>query len=175
LSTLSSIMVLVAAVFVFINVRRQWAALHDVARLHKVADDNLLKAVTIATDHINTLNGMIAHLYAVISAIPMPSHARKLLEMGPNGMPKNEAERRKFVSDVNMENYKEMRDKLSFAMEHAEDPDEKKRLGKMLEEADGLYNLFCTIDEKSSPEYFAQIMGEIPATLRRIMDTLQGG
>lgn len=126
------------------------------------------------TEQILNQDKMITHIYVILNSFPLPVQTHMLLERGPDGIPKTPAEQRKFVNEVNMQNYRDIRERIQEALSESTKDEDKRRLSSLLEEMDGLYNLMATVDDKSSPAYFQQITNEIPITLRKILEALNG-
>lgn len=110
--------------------------------------------------HVHTLMDILA---SGIVIPPARQLYHKVREAGPG------ADLDKLSRAASLENFETTRKRLIDMQSSTEDPEKIAQLNKMVEELEGMYNLYSTLDENSSPEYAEQVTRNLNKSIQRIL------
>ena len=135
----------------------------------------LIKTHKINKRNFRAMNNKIKHLYMLsdllsnIAPTPIQLLFEKVRKKGPD------IDLNKMQYEISRESYERGRKQLKELIDKAPDFETKSNLEKMLEEVEGMYNLYSTLDEDSSPEYIKRVMDDLHASMLKIASLKRGG
>lgn len=118
---------------------------------------------------LNSAKKEIEHLLTLCDILssgiipPAANFYHRVREAGP-GCDLEEVTRK-----ANLTHFEQTRDKILQMRDITEDPEKKEKMQKMVDELEGMYNIYSTLDENSSKEYAEQVSNNLRKSIERIM------